>query len=250
MICENAGGDTTSFDRLVKATPGSQEGHVSLETEIADVLAAPLATLLDVTHQVLVGSHVDQWHLPPSDQRALRAWGLPDGPLFRPGLQNESAPVLVPNASGEWEQQIIEPQQRLYLLGSYGSEHVVGGEDVTLRVGAVAGGGRVLGIRSRPLTVEDIAQPLRAHYSDFSQPAVQFFNSSVAAFVEVAWRWRAAVMELRRYPCPDEEGEGAVWFDRKEAALQQVLAGMVRIDHALADPQLDSIWVETITKDY
>jgi len=223
---------------------------VSLETEIADVLAAPLATLLDVTHQVLADSSIDQWDLPPSDQHALRAWGLPEGPLFRPGLQAESAPVLVPNVSGERERQLIEPQQRLYLLGSYGGELMSNGEDLTLRVGAVAGSGRVLSIRSRPLTVEDIARPLRAHYADFYAPAVRFFNSSVAAFVEVAWRWRAAVMVFRRYLGPDEEDEMDVWFDRQEAILQQVLAGMVRIDHALAEPQLDAIWVETITKDY
>src|SRR5260370_19275754 len=104
-----------------------RRGHVSLETEIADVLAAPLATLLDVTHQVLADSSIDQWDLPPSDQHALRAWGLPEGPLFRPGLQAESAPVLVPNVSGERERQLIEPQQRLYLLRSYGGELMCNG---------------------------------------------------------------------------------------------------------------------------
>ncbi len=55
---------------------------------------------------------------------------------------------------------------------------------------------------------------------------------------------------LGRYHCPDEEDEIDVWFDRQEAILQQVLAGMVRIDHTLAEPQLDSSWVEMITKDY
>lgn len=233
-------------------TAGAQEGArvVSLETEIADVLAEPLVTLLDSTHQVLADASSDEWDLPPSDRHALRAWGLPEGPFFCPGLQAVSAPVLVPNVAGERERQLIAPAQRLYVLGSLGGEHVRDGEDLTLRVGAVAGSGHVLGIRSRPLTVEDIAPALRAHYADFSQPAVVFINSSVAAFVEVAWRWRAAVMVFENYPCPDEVDEMEAWFDRQDAVLQQVLAGMVRIDHALAEPQLDSIWVETITKDY
>jgi hypothetical protein len=229
-----------------------------LESEIADVLAAPLATLLDVAHQALADASIEQWDLPPSDQQALQAWGLPEGPLFRPGLQIDSAPVLVPNVAGERERQLIEPQQRLYVLGTYGSEHRDGGEDLSLRVGAVASSGRVLGIRSRPLTVEDIAPGLRDNYADFSQPAVHFFNASVAAFVEVAWRWRAIVMVLRRYPGPDNtvddvqawKDELDAWYARVEAVRQQVLAGMVRIDPALAEPQLDSLWVETMTKDY
>jgi hypothetical protein len=80
-----------------------------LETEIADVLAAPLETLLDVTHRVLAGSSIDQWDLPPSDRHALRAWGLPNGPLLRPGLQAESAPALVPTVAGERERRLIAP---------------------------------------------------------------------------------------------------------------------------------------------
>jgi hypothetical protein len=85
---------------------------------------------------------------------------------------------------------------------------------------------------------------------------VRFFNSSLAAFVEVAWRWRAAVEVLRRYPdlkVDDLEAwkdELDAYYARQEAVRQQVLAGTVRIDSALADPQLDSIWIETITQDY
>jgi hypothetical protein len=223
---------------------------VSLEAEIAHVLTAPLASLLDGTRQVITDSRIDQWDLPPSDRHALRAWGLSKGPLFRPGLQAESAPALVPNVAGERERRLIAPGQRLYLLGVYGSDLVINGEDLTLRVGAVVGSGRVLGIRSRPLTVEDIPQALRADYANSYHPAVRFLNSSVAAFVEVAWRWRAAVAVLRRYPCPYAVDELGAWFDQQEAVRQQVLAGMVRSDSALADPQLDSIWIETITQDY
>src|SRR5260370_9949157 len=116
-----------------------RRGHVSLETEIADVLAAPLATLLDVTHQVLADSHIDQWDLPPSDRHALRAWGLPEGLFFRPGLQAESAPVLAPHVSGERERQLIAPAQRLYLLGSDGGWQGRAFAYPTPRVGAVGG---------------------------------------------------------------------------------------------------------------
>jgi hypothetical protein len=231
---------------------------VSLEAEIAHVLTAPLASLLDGTCQVIADSRSDQWNLPPSDRHALRAWGLPKGPLFRPGLQAESAPALVPNVASERERRLIAPGQRLYLLGAYGSDLVINGEDLTLRVGAVVGSGRLLGIRSRPLTVEDIPQALRAYYAGIYHPAVRFLNSSVAAFVEVAWRWRAAVAVLRRYPGPDNKvddleawkDELDAYYAQQEAVRQQVLAGMVRLDSALADPQLDSIWIETITQDY
>jgi hypothetical protein len=135
------------------------------------------------------------------------------------------------------------------LLGSYGGEQVRNGQDLTVRVGAVAGSGRVLGIRPRPLTVEDIARALRADDADFYRPAVSFFTSSVAAFVEVAWRWRAVLVVLGRYPCPAAEDELGAWFDRQEDGLRQVLAGVVRVDHALSEPHLDSRWVATITKD-
>lgn len=214
---------------------------MSLETELADLLAAPLATLVDGVYQVLADSRINQWDLPPSDRHALQVWGLLKGPLFRPGHQAESAPVLVPNVAGEQERRLIAPNQRLYLLGSYGREQVINGEDLTLRVGAVAGSGRVLAICSRPLPAEDIPQALRAVYANFSAPAVRFLNSSVAAFVEVAWRWSAAVGVFRRYPCPDGLDEIDAWFAQFETCRQQVLAGMVRIDPALADPDLASI---------
>lgn len=223
---------------------------MTLETEIAEVLAAPLETLLDLTHQVLADSRIDQWDLPPSDRHALRAWGLPEGPLFRPGLQAASAPVLVPNVAGECERRLIAPDQRLYVLGRYGSELLFNGEDLTYRVGAVVGSGRVLGMHSRPLTIEDIPQVLRALPPDFSRSAVRFINSSVAAFVEVGWRWRAALTVLLRYPCPNELEEMDAWYDQQDAVFPQVLAGMVRIDPALAEPQLDSLWVDMITTYY
>jgi hypothetical protein len=136
------------------------------------------------------------------------------------------------------------------LLGTYGSKKDINGEDLTLRVGAVAGSGQVLSIRSRPLTDEDIPRALRAGYAGFYQPSALFLNSSVAAFVEVAWRWRAVVEALGRYRCPYAADELDAWFERQEASRQQVLAGMARIDPALADPQLDSLWIETITQDY
>lgn len=226
---------------------------MSLESEIVDVLEAPLATLVVVGNRVPVGSIIDQWDLPQSDLHALRDWGLPEGPLFRPSIQVESAPVLVPNIAGERERRLIDPNQRLYLLGSYGSEVVMSdGENLTIRVGVVAGSGRVLGVRTRPLMVEDIHPQLRERHPDLYHPSVRFFNSSVAAFVEVAWRWYAAVKVLRRDAAPDSRSwdEFEAWLDQQEACLHQFLTGMVRIDNALADQQLESIWVETIIEDY
>jgi hypothetical protein len=67
---------------------------------------------------------------------------------------------------------------------------------------------------------------------------------------EVSWRWRAAVEVFGRYPCRDGADELEAWFPRHETCRQQVLAGMIRIDPAFADPHRASVWVTTITEDY
>jgi hypothetical protein len=67
---------------------------------------------------------------------------------------------------------------------------------------------------------------------------------------EVSWRWRAAVEVFGRYPCRDGADELEAWFPRHGTCQQQVLAGMIRIDPAFADPHRASVWVTTITEDY
>jgi hypothetical protein len=106
-----------------------------------------------------------------------------------------------------------------------------------------------MGIRGRPLTVDDIAVPLRPYHPNLYHPAVHYFNQSVAAFVEVAWRWRAAVERLRacpepRYDAPLEaHEEHQAEVDRSCTAF---LARMTLRDPTVAD---DSLWISAITED-
>ncbi len=169
--------------------------------------------------------------------------------MLRPAPQTGSQPQLAPNVAGERERRLITADQRLYLLGIYGSDF---DPSLTIRVGAVSGTGQVMGIRARPMTTADIAAPLRPYHPDLYHPSVCYFNSSVAAFVEVAWRWRAAVELLRvspgpHYSAPFEEHE------QHRADVQRscetFLARMTALDHTIGDAELDSLWVETITDD-
>jgi hypothetical protein len=53
---------------------------------------------------------------------------------------------------------------------------------------------------------------------------------------------------LGGYPCPEGEDELKVWFDWHDTYLQQILAGMVRLEQALADLHLASMVTATITE--
>jgi hypothetical protein len=213
------------------------------------IVDAPLSTLIEPRAQVQAGAIIDRWRLPESNRSALRKCGLPDGPLLRPAPQTGSEPLLVPNVAGERERRLLTADQRLYLLGVYGADF---DSSLSIRVGAVSGTGQVMGIRDRPMTTADVAVPLRAHYPDLYHPAVCYFNSSVAAFVEVAWRWRAAVELLRanrapHYTAPLEEHERH--RQETERSCEMFPARVTAIDSTVGDTDLDSLWVETITDD-
>ncbi|MEU8419635.1 SUKH-4 family immunity protein [Micromonospora sp. NPDC048835] len=221
----------------------------SLHDAMVAMLAAPLSSLIELQAQVRFGAVTDQWDLPTSDRLTLRRFGLPVGPLLRAAPQAETSPALTPNVAGDLERRLISADHRLYLLGVYGAAFDT---NLSIRVGAVAGTGRVLGIRGRPLTTDDIPEQLRPYHPNLYHPAVCYFNSSVAAFVEIAWRWRAAVELLRAYPEPHytaplhEHEHHHAEVDRFRATF---LENMTRIDPTLGDRDLDSPWVETITED-
>lgn len=226
---------------------------MSVESDLSRVLTVPLDELVDPDVQVRVDPVVDQWLLPQADRRALLEWGLPQGLLVRPAPKLDALPTLVPNLAGDLERSLIGADQRLYLLGSYGDELVTpDGEDLTLRVGVVAGGGRVLGIRSRPITTEDMHPQLREHYPDLYHPSVCPFSSSVAAFVEVAWRWHAASTVIYSQPePPPSAGADAGWAHHvsQRRACEQMLASLAAFDPALAVTDPRSLWVDEITPD-
>lgn len=221
----------------------------SLYDEMLALLDAPLPVVIQPQVQVRAGEVIDHWDLPRSDRSALRTWGLPDGPLLRPAPQVDSLPTLVPNVAGEPERRLISADERLYLLGVYGADF---DPTLSIRVGAVAGTGRVMGIRARPMTSDDLHPQLRPCHPNLYHPAVCYFNASVASFVEVAWRWHAAVQLLRAHPEPhctvllDEHEQHRAEVDR---SCEAFLARMIMLDPTLGDPNLGSLWVETITED-
>lgn len=226
---------------------------MSLEAELARVLTVPLGEVVDTDAQVRVDPVVDQWLLPEADRRALLEWGLPQGLLVCPAPQLEAVPTLVPSVAGELERSLIRPDHRLYLLGRCGVELVTpDGEDLTLWVGVVAGDGRVLGIRSRPVTAADMAPGLREYYPGLYHPSVCAFSSSVAAFVEVAWRWHAASKVIYSQPEPPPgAGADVGWAHHvsQRRAYEQLVAGLAAFDPALAVTDPRSLWVDEITPD-
>ncbi|MCR3746320.1 SUKH-4 family immunity protein [Lentzea californiensis] len=212
---------------------------------LVEVLTAPLDSIVDVSARTCPSEQVlREWRLPERDLDALSRWGLPNDGVETPDFQAETEPVLVPNVAGPFESLLITPEDRLYLLGGWGSR------EGTPRMGAVAGDGRVLAIRKRPMTVEDIHRDLRPYRPHLHHPSVNFINSSVAQLVQVCWRWRAAVQVMRTleepaFDAPHEEVE-AFWAGLRECewiVLQQV----ERIDDQLRAVFPGSLWYETIT---
>lgn len=213
------------------------------------ILDAPLASLVEPDVRVLAGAIIDEWDLPDADREALRTYGLPRGSSLEPAPQDVAAPLLRPNVAGDRERRFIAADERLYRLGTYGADYDA---SLTIRVGAVAGSGRVLGIRARPLTVADLHPQLRPYHPGLYLPAVCYFNASLAAFVEVAWRWYAAVEVFRQYrePDPVERRDEIARYHAEVARTTALIAErVILIDPSLADRDLDSAWVEEITED-
>ena len=129
---------------------------------------------------------VRHWDLPEPDRQALLRWGLPDDNHMRPLFQAGTDPALAPNLAGERERKAASPGNRLYTLVHWGRE------ELQLRIGAVAGTGRVLKIQPKPTTADDVPPALREFYADLYHPSVEFFNSSVAQFIEASWRWHVS----------------------------------------------------------
>jgi len=72
------------------------------------------------------------------------------------------------------------------------------------------------------MTIDDIAPQMRPHYpADLYNPAVYHVNASAAAFVEVAWRWHAAIEMLRADRGPDP---GAAMAEHERHYLDRVQA--------------------------
>jgi len=103
---------------------------------------------------------VEQWDLPDSDIHALRQWGVPifetggdpTGIQLQGDVQRGNVPLL------------NERDLHAYLLGRYWRR----------RIGAIVHHGTVIGL------------------PDDTSLNVSYLNSSVSAFIEISWRWKAA----------------------------------------------------------
>jgi hypothetical protein len=226
---------------------------MSLAATLSAIATMPMATLVDGLARIDIEPVLDGWDLPASDKVALRSWGLPPGPLLVVAYQKGIEPQLIPNDADPREARLTHPSERLYELGWYGAKHVrQDGSDNRIRVGAVARSGRVLGIRRRPVTVDDLPPVLHPHYPDLYSPAVAYFNASVAAFVETAWRWYVAVDGINAVAGPAIHApaeEHMAHFEDGQYARQQFLAAIVELDPTVGDERLASLWVSTIMSD-
>ena len=213
---------------------------------ISAVMSASLDSLVDVDYQKMpLPRAVAGWDLPGDALDALTRWGLPVIPGLSPFFQGESEPVLIPNLAGEHERSVASPGQRLYRLASRGREAL------QISIGAVAGTGTVLQVRSRPVTIDDVAPSLREAVGHLYHPAVSFVGSSVAKFVELAWRWRAAreiLVELADnepdYTRPDEEFEAHGRLFRECQRLVVDYIGQIDDSALVNDPH--SFWVGSV----
>jgi len=150
-------------------------------------MTAPLEEVLAAGQAVRPPEDVVRhWDLPEPDRQALLRWGLPDDNHMRPLFQAGTDPALAPNLAGERERKAASPGNRLYTLVHWGRE------ELQLRIGAVAGTGRVLKIQPKPTMADDVPPALREFYADLYHPSVEFFNSSVAQFIEASWRWHVS----------------------------------------------------------
>jgi hypothetical protein len=190
---------------------------------------------------------VRHWDLPESDRQALLRWGLPDDRHMRPLFQPGTDPALVPTLAGERERKAASSGDRLYTLVHWGQENL------QMRIGAVAGTGRVLKIQPKPTTADDLPPALRAANADLYHPSVEFFSSSVAQFAETFWRCHAALriaFELREqapgYDRPGDEHEA--WFNRLHDCERIVLAHVERIDSHVHADDIGTLWTTVVTE--
>jgi hypothetical protein len=222
----------------------------SVEDRVAAAMTAPLDAVVVAGRRVRPPEEVAwQWDLPESDRRALLRWGLPDDDHMRPLFQTGPDPTLVPNLAGERERQAASPDERLYTLVHWGRE------ELRLRIGAVAGTGRVLKLQPKPTTVDDLPPVLRESNAGLYHPAVEFVSSSVARFVETSWRQHVAgeiAAELwrdphqPRYDASPEEHEA--WFSRLRDCERIILKHIERIDGHVRADDTGTLWATVVTE--
>jgi hypothetical protein len=219
---------------------------LSVEDRVAAAMTAPLEEILATGQAARPPEDlVRQWDLPEPDRQALLRWGLPQDSDLTPLFQAGADPALVPNVAGERERQVASPGDRAYTLVHWGLDE--------LRVGAVAGTGRVLVVRPKPFTVDDLPLGLQEFYAGLYHPAMEFFNSSVAQFVETSWRCHTAMgiaaelwQDPPAYDRPRDEHEA--WFSRLHDCERIILEHIERIDGRVRADDTSTPWTAVVTE--
>jgi hypothetical protein len=122
-----------------------------------------------------------------------------------------------------------------------------------LRIGAVAGTGRVLKIQPEPFSVNDLPLAARKFYPGLYHPSVEFFNSSVAQFVEASWRWYvaggiASRLWLDALPIDTPWEEQEAWFSRLQDCERIILQHIERIDSHVRADDTRTLWAGVVTE--
>ncbi|RPE39234.1 hypothetical protein EDD90_2220 [Streptomyces sp. Ag109_O5-1] len=149
----------------------------------------------------------------------------------------------MPNRAGEYERRLVKDGVRLYEMGYWGPDAS------SFVVAVVPGEGRVLCLLPAPITVDDLPEVLRPYHQGLHKPAVSFFSSSVAQYVETAWRWHAALQILQQIEEPEftvGEAEYLRHHDRLYSLVELVVDAVGRIDPAAEGEGLPSVWIELI----
>jgi hypothetical protein len=97
--------------------------------------------------------------------------------------------------------------------------------------------------------VDDLPQVLKPYHSGLYKAAVSPLSSSVAQYVETAWRWHAALQVLDRVgqPAPGASESAVIaHYERLYACVDLDLQAACCIDTALATESPRSVWIELI----
>jgi hypothetical protein len=216
------------------------DGWASIQDALRQVLSQPVSRLVTAESRIAVEA-AKGWDLPEADRAALYEWGLPRTPLFTP-RQADTLPTVLPNRAGEHERRLVRNGQRLYVLGYWGSD------PSSCVAGVVPGEGRVLCLLPAPITVDDLPEVLRPYNQGLHKPAVAVFSSSVAQYVETAWRWQAALQIIQQIEEPDTAGEADCMrhYDRVYSCVELVVDAARHIDPQTEADDLPSVWIELI----
>ncbi|WUD70361.1 SUKH-4 family immunity protein [Streptomyces sp. NBC_00510] len=212
-----------------------------VQDAVGRVLSQPVSRLVADKPRIPV-EVADRWDIPESDRVALREWGLPQMQTFTPHYAG-TFPTLLPNRAGKHERRLVKDGQQLYDLGHWGTD------PSSCVAGVVPGEGRVLCLLPAPITVDDLPEVLRPYNLGLRKPAVSFFSSSVAQYVETACRWHAALQILQQIEEPEfltGEAEYVRHHDRLYSLVELVVDAVGRIDPAANAEHQTSVWIELI----